>query len=439
MIEASSGEPADRLGKGGLRNASLARTMASYGTGNSMTVRKKLPAIALGVISLTVPLAAAGTSAAAKAIEVPAEDSSQVEDATLTDRSGEPSRSLLSAKTTTAAQTEKVFSTGEIAGKRFSSIGLSWKKESTVDKGLTAETRIHRNGAWEPWRDVPLELDEGVAEEAKRAGAPTFYTQAADGVEVRFTSPTGSLPQDLRLSFIDPAQGPAASPPARQPQSAQAGQPKVNLRKDWGADETLADPGYKTQPSIKAALVHHTAGRNKYTQEQVPEIINGIYVDLIKNQGYGDFPYHFIVDQFGGIWEGRKGSIEMQPGTAIPGILGGHAQGFNTNTFGVAMLGNFERDPDKGGDPNGPDPSEAMVKSLADLLAWKGGQYKLDPEGATQLVSAGGGNTNPHPVGTVLDVPVISSHKDVNVTACPGGTLYEILPDLRKQVAERLG
>ncbi|MFD4144514.1 N-acetylmuramoyl-L-alanine amidase [Streptomyces sp. NPDC058572] len=403
-----------------------------------MKFRKKIPAIALGVVVLTVPVAAAGTStAAAAAIEAAAEDSSQVEDAALTDSNGKPSGAL-SAKAT--SQTEKVFSTGEITGKHFSSIGLSWKKKSAVDDGLTAEARIHRNGAWESWQDVPLELEEGVAEEAKRAGAHAFHTDDADGAEVRFTSPKGNLPQDLRLSFIDPAQGrPATSSSDRQPQ---AGQPDVRLRKDWGADETLADPGYKTQPSIKAALVHHTVtGNNRYTKKQVPQIINGIYVHHIKNLGFGDFPYHFIVDRFGGIWEGRKGSIEMQPSTAIPGILGGHAQGFNTNTFGVAMLGNFEPNNSEGGEDTGrnPKPSKAAVKSLTSLLSWKLGQYQLNPEGSTQLVSAGGGGTNPHPVGTVLDVPVISSHRDVNVTACPGGKFYKMLPKIRKQAAKQLG
>ncbi|MGW6604509.1 N-acetylmuramoyl-L-alanine amidase [Streptomyces sp. NPDC055036] len=404
-----------------------------------MQFRKTIPAIALGVVSLTAPLAVAGTSTAATALEATAADSSQVEDTTLTDGNGKPAGTL-SAKA--GSGTGKVFSTGEITGERFSSIGLSWKKESAVDDGLTAETRVHRDGAWESWREVPLELDEGVAEEAKRAGAPAFYTDDADGVEVRFTSPKGSLPQDLRLSFIDPAQGQAASSPDRRPRSTGTGQPDVKLRKDWGADETLSDPGYKTQPSIKAAVIHHTVtGNNSYTQEQVPQIINGIYVQHIKVLGYGDFPYHFIVDRFGGIWEGRKGSIEMRPGTEIPGILGGHASGFNTNTFGVAMLGNFEPNNSEGGEDTGPDPkpTDAMVKSLADVLAWKSGQYQLNPEGSTQLVSAGGGGTNPHPVGTVLDVPVISSHRDVNVTACPGAKLYEMLPDLRKQVADQLG
>ncbi|MFE5840683.1 N-acetylmuramoyl-L-alanine amidase [Streptomyces niveus] len=415
-----------------------------------MQFRKTIPAIALGVVSLTVPIAAsAGTDSSSPAIEATTADSSQVESATLTDNNGKPSRSL-SVKAApkgaakAATQSEKVFSTGEVTGEEFSSIGLSWKKESAVDNGLTAETRIHRDGAWGPWQNVPLGLDDGVAEEAKRAGAPAFYTDDADGAEVRFTSPKGSLPQDLKLSFIDPAKSPASSSSSsdREPRTAQAGQPDVKLRKDWGADESLADPGYKTQPSIKAALVHHTVtGNNSYTQEQVPQIINGIYIQHITVLGYGDFPYHFVVDRFGGIWEGRKGSIEMRPGTEIPGILGGHASGFNTNTFGVAMLGNFEPNNSEGGEDTGPDPkpTEAMTTSLADLLAWKAGQYELAPEGSTQLVSAGGGGTNPHPTGTVLDVPVISAHKDVNVTACPGAKLYETLPDLRKQVADRLG
>ncbi|MEV8365284.1 N-acetylmuramoyl-L-alanine amidase [Streptomyces niveus] len=415
-----------------------------------MQFRKTIPAIALGVVSLTVPIAAsAGTDSSSPAIEATTADSSQVESATLTDNNGKPSRSL-SVKAApkgaakAATQSEKVFSTGEVTGEEFSSIGLSWKKESAVDNGLTAETRIHRDGAWGPWQNVPLGLDDGVAEEAKRAGAPAFYTDDADGAEVRFTSPKGSLPQDLKLSFIDPAKSPATSSSSsdREPRTAQAGQPDVKLRKDWGADESLADPGYKTQPSIKAALVHHTVtGNNSYTQEQVPQIINGIYIQHITVLGYGDFPYHFVVDRFGGIWEGRKGSIEMRPGTEIPGILGGHASGFNTNTFGVAMLGNFEPNNSEGGEDTGPDPkpTEAMTTSLADLLAWKAGQYELAPEGSTQLVSAGGGGTNPHPTGTVLDVPVISAHKDVNVTACPGAKLYETLPDLRKQVADRLG
>ncbi|MFF7183508.1 N-acetylmuramoyl-L-alanine amidase [Streptomyces sp. NPDC008121] len=392
--------------------------------------------IVLGTVSLTAPIALAGTSTASPAIAAKAGDHSQNEDTVLTGGTGTPSSALPEQ-----AASGKTFTTGEITGKHFSSIGLSWKKDSAAGDGLTAQARIHREGAWEPWREVPLELDEGMAGEAERAGSPAFYTGDADGAELRFTSPQGSLPQDLRLSFIDPAPGTAASSSGRQAGTAQAGQPEVKLRKDWGADETLADPGYKLQPSLKAAVVHHTdhtaTGSNTYTREEVPQIINGIYVHVIRNLGYGDFPYHFVVDRFGGIWEGRKGSVEMQPGTEVPGIPGGHARGFNTGSFGVAMLGSFE--PHNRDAGPGPQPSEAMVSSLADVLAWKGSQYQMDPEGSTQLVSGGGGGSNPHPAGTVLDVNVISSHRDVNTTSCPGGKLYDMLPELRKQVAQRTG
>ncbi|MGW1075025.1 N-acetylmuramoyl-L-alanine amidase [Streptomyces sp. NPDC002537] len=225
----------------------------------------------------------------------------------------------------------------------------------------------------------------------------------------------------------------------RQPRAAQAQEPDVKSRADWGADEDLADPGYKTQSSIKAAMVHHTVtGNNSYSREDVPRIINGIYVHHITQLGYGDFPYHFIVDRFGDIWEGRKGSVAMRPDTDIPGILGGHAQGFNTNTFGVAALGNFEPHNSEGGEDTGPNPkpTKKMRDSLVDLLAWKLGQYGLDPKGKVDLTSAGGGGTNPHPPGTVLNVDVITGHQDVNVTACPGQKMHDLLPQVRKKAAQ---
>ncbi|MEV6954438.1 N-acetylmuramoyl-L-alanine amidase [Streptomyces sp. NPDC051183] len=353
--------------------------------------------------------------------------------AALTDADGAPAAALAD----TGGHT---FSTGELTGTRFSSIGLSWRKAPGAARpDFTAEARLRRGGAWEEWRTIPLELEEGVAEEARRAGAPAFYagrTGETDGVELRFTSAAGPLPPDLRLSLIDPE--PAA--PALPRRVGEVSQPAIAARADWAADESLADPGLKLQRSLRAVLVHHTVtGNNSYTREQVPQVINGIYVHHIENLGYGDFPYRFVVDGFGGVWEGRKGSVEMHPGGDVPAILGGHATGFNTDTFSVALLGNFEPDNGDGGEESGPDPrpTRAMLESVADLLAWKLGQYGLDPTGTTRLTSAGGAGTNPHPAGEELTVPVISSHRDVNATACPGGRLYEALPALRAEVARR--
>ncbi|MCB5164643.1 N-acetylmuramoyl-L-alanine amidase [Streptomyces bambusae] len=417
-----------------------------------MKFRTQISAIALGMVSLTVPLAVAGTSAAAPAAESTAGPSAEAdsgsgertetEDVSLTDGTGRPAGPL--SQQTAAADAGAagtVFETGEVKGSRFTSLGLSWKKDSPVDGALTAQVRIRRDGVWEPWRTLPLAVDEGVSEEAKRAGAPAFFTDRAEAVDLRLTSPNGSLPQDLRMSFIDPGAGGVTRAAGGGQQPKPDGAPEVKTRAQWGADETIADPGYKLQPGIKAALVHHTVtGNNTYTEEQVPEIVNGIYVHHIRNLGYGDFPYHFVVDRFGGIWEGRKGSREMRPGSDVPGILGGHAAGFNTGTFGVAVLGNFEPNNAEGGEDTGNNPKmpNAARQSLTALLAWKLGQYGLDPDGSARLTSAGGVG-NPHPPGTGLDVPVIASHQDVNRTACPGERLYDDLWKVRRDAPKQTG
>lgn len=369
-----------------------------------------------------------------------------VEQIQLTDERGKPALQIPSASPSSRAQAQPAgaLSTGQLTGKKFSTLGLSWKKDSPVDKGTTVRARFHKAGKWGAWQYLPMELEDSVTDAAKRAGAPSYFAGDADGVELAVSSDGKTLPQDLRLSMINPEQSvatPQGKPNGQSSPTYAPRQPFINTRAGWGADESIADPGYKLQPVIKAATIHHTVtGNNNYSRADVPKIINGIYVDLITGRGYGDFPYHFVVDRFGGIWEGRKGSIAMKPDSDIPGILGGHAMGFNTGTFGIAALGNFEPNNSESGQDTGPNPkpSRAMKHSLKALLAWKLSQYGLDAEGKVELTSAGGGGTNPHPAGTPLNVDVINTHQDLNVTACPGQSLHNFLPKLRHRVAQRM-
>ncbi|WP_424216588.1 N-acetylmuramoyl-L-alanine amidase (plasmid) [Streptomyces sp. BI20] len=423
--------------------------------------RARVPAVTLGALVLAVPLLAAGPAhatgtgtgtdagaasalASAGAVrQVGAADRAAIVDTALTDRAGRPGTALRAGALT-------------LTGRPFTSVGLSWAKGAPEADALAVEVRVRRAGAWGPWRPVALEREEGLSEEARRDGAPALHTGAADGIGLRIASGDAPLPADLRLSLIDvsaltptapltPARtlgaratGVRAAAPAR---TTAVPLPAVHPRADWGADETLADPGHKLQAGVKSLFVHHTVvGNNDYTPEQVPEIVNGMYVHHIRNLGYGDFPYHFVVDRFGGIWEGRRGSTVAAPGTAVPAVLGGHVQGFNTNSVGIAMLGNFEPNNAEGGADTGPDPrpTPAAVAALTDLAAYEAATYGLDPLGTTTLVSAGGGGTNPHPKGTVLSVPVLTDHREVNATACPGAGMHELLPVVRAAVAQRL-
>ncbi|MFI9082212.1 N-acetylmuramoyl-L-alanine amidase [Streptomyces sioyaensis] len=402
------------------------------------TLRKSLTT--LGMLAMTSALGVSAANAAP--LPTGSEKSQENEQVRLTSDSGKQSAGLKAVKSENGAET---FSTGRLTGKSFSTLGLSWKKDSPVETGTTVRARFHRGSGWGEWRNIPLEVQDAVQGEAKRAGAPSYFTGGeSDGVEVTIQAPHGKLPEDLRLGLVDPKVSAGPSGGSGAVRLGTAGKPEIKTRADWGADESIADPGYKTMATNKAAVIHHTVtGNNDYTPDQVKTIINGIYVDEIMNQGYGDFAYNFVVDRFGGIWEGRKGSTDMQPSNKeIPAILGGHTMGFNTNTFGVALLGNFEPNNSEGGEDTGPDPepSREMLNSTEHLLAWKLGQYKLNPTGKVELTSAGGGGTNPHPKGEVVTRDVITSHGDLNEggTACPGKNLHSKLPKIREDVKKMM-
>ncbi|WP_327153380.1 FG-GAP-like repeat-containing protein [Streptomyces tubercidicus] len=323
----------------------------------------------------------------------------------------------------------------------FRVIALSWKKSAPLDHDARALARFHRDGSWGRWQEIPLDGDQITDEEATRAGSPVFFSDTADGVQLRMTTPKGELPADLRLSLINPdkkAEGSAPQQTRIDPAAWSAGdadrlRPAVHSRADWGADESLADSGYKGMDSVKAMFVHHTVNGNQYSREDVPGLLRAIYTNGIRNLGYGDFPYNFVVDRFGRVWEGRKGSTDASPTSDPKAIMAGHALGFNRDTLGVATLGNFESNV-AGSGPN-PQPSEPMMDGLAKLLAWKGAQYGLDPKGKATLTSGGGGG-NRYPKGRKVSLDVISGHRDVFNTLCPGEHLYDKLPDLRKRVAQ---
>ncbi|MFD0492069.1 N-acetylmuramoyl-L-alanine amidase [Saccharopolyspora spinosporotrichia] len=90
------------------------------------------------------------------------------------------------------------------------------------------------------------------------------------------------------------------------------------------------------QPTeTRAATVHHTAGTNDYGCADSAAIVRGIFEYHAVHLGWGDIGYHALVDKCGTIFEGRAQGLERD-------VIGGHAMGFNPNTFGVAMLGNFQ-------------------------------------------------------------------------------------------------
>ncbi|NAZ78350.1 hypothetical protein GTQ99_23505, partial [Kineococcus sp. T13] len=198
-------------------------------------------------------------------------------------------------------------------------------------------------------------------------------------------------------------------------------QPTIRSRAEWGADESLRRGGVGYSGTIKAAVVHHTADGGSYSAAEVPSVIRGMYRYHTVSLGWSDLGYNFVVDRFGGIWEGRAGGITKP-------VVGAHAGGFNSDTFGVSMMGDF----------TSVAPSAACLESVARVIAWKLSTYALPADGTAWLTSAGGGTAR-YAAGTTVKLRTVNAHRDVGFTACPGNVGFTRMGWIRDRVAQIMG
>ena len=113
-----------------------------------------------------------------------------------------------------------------------------------------------------------------------------------------------------------------------------AGSPPIVRRSAWRADESIVRAKPAVVDRLEFAVVHHTAGRNAYSPAESAAIVRGIELFHVKGNGWNDIGYNFLVDRFGTVFEGRGGGIDRN-------VVGAHAEGFNTGSVGVAVIGDY--------------------------------------------------------------------------------------------------
>lgn len=183
---------------------------------------------------------------------------------------------------------------------------------------------------------------------------------------------------------------------------------RVVRREEWGAEPSRDWP--VEVADTRAVVVHHT-GRDGIGDLQRLLQIQRFHA---VTRGWGDVGYSYLVLPDGRVAEGREGTVDAGSGRAA---VGGHALGRNVGTVGVALVGCYDDDR----------PTEAAWASLVALVADVCEGAGLDPlGGAVTLVD---GRTVP---------AVISGHRDVRDTPCPGEALAAALPELRRAVVARL-
>jgi flagellar hook assembly protein FlgD len=293
---------------------------------------------------------------------------------------------------------------------RFNLVGLHWQGSGTV----SFRTRSI-DGAWSAWQPARPESedapDRGSAEarngRAWKLGNP-YWTGPADAIQYR----TGGDARHLRAFFIWSPLTESSAPTV-----ARAAQPGILTRAQWGADESIVRGSPYYAERVRFAVVHHTAGANSYSTAQSAAIVRGIQRYHVLANGWNDIGYNFLVDKYGQVFEGRGGGIDRN-------VVGAHAQGFNTGSTGVAVLGTYSSSR----------VSKAARSALVRLLAWRLDVAHVDP--LSRVTWFSGGNPK-YPAGTAVRLRAISGHRDTGPTSCPGSGLYGQLGGIASAVAAR--
>jgi hypothetical protein len=292
---------------------------------------------------------------------------------------------------------------------RFNMVGLHWKGPGNV----WFRTALER-GEWSEWQPARPEDEDapdiGSVEAAPHTGwnlGNPYWTGPARYIEYQFDGRVARV----RAHFL------RSDPPETRPIAARTAAPSIIRRWQWGADESIvrAPPWYADR--VRLAIVHHTAGTNDYSAAQSAAIVRGIQAYHVLGNGWNDIGYNFLVDKYGQVFEGRSGGIDQPVG-------GAHAQGFNTGSTGVAVLGTY----------SGRDITTAARSSLVKLISWRLDVAHVDPRTTLTFVSFG---SDRFAAGTPVRLRAVSGHRDTAFTSCPGAVLYGRLGEIAQAAAAR--
>ncbi|MFE9787567.1 N-acetylmuramoyl-L-alanine amidase [Nocardia salmonicida] len=311
----------------------------------------------------------------------------------------------------------------------FSMVALTARDLANTTTKLRAR---QLDGNWGPWYSAdPVDTR---ATDQTPADAPTgtepIYVGETTAVQMLVTRKPAAGPDHdpahlteaaLKAVLINP--GRAAIDAALNDVAAAlpGGGPKVITRAQWGADESIRcqEPTY--DDGVGGITVHHTAGRNEYSRSESAGIVRAIYAYHAETLGWCDIGYNALVDQYGQIFEGRYGGLDRA-------VQGAHAGGFNENTAGVALMGNYENE----------DPSDEALNAIGKFIGWRAKLAGINPKGTTTMYSEGTEFT-PYEYDEAVDLPVVFAHRDVGNTDCPGDAAYALMDRIRGIAAGNAG
>lgn len=316
-------------------------------------------------------------------------------------------------------------------------VGVTWAEE--IDSPEVSVRGLDTAGEWTPW--LPLDTAENPETGETVAGTEAGWVGVVSALQIRAeldggdvtehlvahvvtTSPTATDEQVVPLSdagMTGTETEQDAAPQMRMMATAARGNPATprlgegapsfTSRAQWGADESKVR-STSAEDQLKAVIIHHTAGTNSYTAGQSAQIVRGILNYHTGTLGWADIGYNMLVSKYGQVFEGRGGGLHRN-------IIGAHAYGFNTGSFGISVMGDYS---------NSAPPRAAQV-ALARLVGWKLlSTFQTRVWGEASWTPGTGTRFTP---GKRISLAKMMGHRDVNYTECPGLGLYHRFDAIR--------
>ena len=353
---------------------------------------------------------------------------------------GQPDQAILVTATTAPATTTGILATvatGYLssvteAPRPFTHVLLRWETGTPVSPTLTLELRASLDGTtWSDWGVVAENPDLHMPAD----GEHVFWSEvlyAGDGlrfwqVRAQFT-PTldGQVPalRQVEVNTVDARFGsatPSATTTVVNGQLATVAKPAVVSRTSWGNPD---GQGSRVRPDhypVNHMVIHHTADANVLgaKEHSWADRVRAEWAFHTFTRKWGDVGYNYLIDPNGVIYEGRAGGDDA---------VAFH-DAANYGSMGVVLIGTY----------TSVAPPTAGVTSLVELLAWKSGQKDIDPLGRSFYYGcAHSSSCRPFNAGSV--VANIAGHRQVmpGSTTCPGDQLFNLLPEVRQRVRNRL-
>ena len=231
---------------------------------------------------------------------------------------------------------------------------LSWDKLDAIETWLTGPGPDD----WPQY--VPLAeltLAEGRVQLAERelgALPPTLLDQRLTAAEAGFRRVLRD-PEATSVHRTKAEQGLRHLQSLESSDPRVAALPNVRPRSTWGASAPIPSKLTPARQRWSRITIHHSALPSadlaRSGESAVAEALRRIQRVHVRQEGYGDIGYHFLIDPTGRVYEGR--SLKYQ---------GAHAGGNdNVENIGICLLGDFDHELP---DPRAERSLEELVASL---------------------------------------------------------------------------